>query len=77
MRVDNLKAFSDDELADLWYALGCSVKEFGFPFKGYMEVAFEELVSRQGANVTEFLTHRKSHYRLQPDQRSAVDTEPL
>ncbi len=74
MRANNLKTFTDEELADLWYALGCSVKEFGSPFKSYMDIAFEELITRRGPDATNFLTLRKSQYRLEPDQRSAVDT---
>jgi len=77
MRADYFKTLSDDELADLWYALGCTVKEFGSPFKGYMDVAFEELVARRGSDVDKFLTLRKGQYRTEPDQRSAIDTEDV
>ena len=75
MRADHLQTLSDDELADLWYTLGCSVKEFGSPFKGYMDVAFEELVARRGSDVANFLALRKGQYRTEPDQRSAIDTQ--
>lgn len=73
MRPGAFEGFTDDELADAWYAFGCSVKEFGAPFKGYMDQAFEELLARRGNDTNDFLLRRKREYRLEPDQRSAVD----
>lgn len=69
MRPDHLHTLSANEVADFWYALGCSVKEFGSPFKGYMDVAFDELVARRGSDVANFLTLRKGQYRTDPTKR--------
>ena len=68
-----LKAMTDEQLADLWYAMGCTVKEFAVPFKEYMDAAFTELLARRPSDVNEYLALRKLGYTTVPDQRSHPD----
>lgn len=74
MDTSTLKAMTDEQLADLWYAMGCAVKEFAVPFKTYMDAAFAELLARHDTDVNAYLARRKLDYTTIPDQRSHPDT---
>jgi len=83
------QSFEDNELADIWYALGGAAVRHPDHFQGLMNACFEELIDRRGAGLNPWLEQRFRPFRLKdskedaeanlslsPEAREQSDAEP-
>ncbi|MCA1586031.1 MAG: hypothetical protein LC791_15095 [Acidobacteria bacterium] len=63
MFARKFQGVTDEELADIWFALGCAAARYGDPFRRHMADVIRELRLRRGRDVMPYLNHRKRSYQ--------------